>query len=104
MTLQDAQYVRTQLETMANASVHGAYNPTMTTNPHLVSKAIFDWWWHYRGNKHRIPRYKKPGPSVAAWFSTPPRQPLQVLSDLQACSPVYHPHLPLEEDRLLHAV
>jgi len=77
VTLQDARYVRTQLETMAKASVHGAYNPTMTTNPHLVSKAIFDWWWHYRGNKRRIPRCTRPGESVAGWCSTPPRQPLQ---------------------------
>ena len=57
VTLQDAQYVRTRLETMANANVHGAYDPTMTTDPHLVSKAIFDWWWHHRGNKRRIPPY-----------------------------------------------
>ena len=66
MTLQDAQYVRTRLETMANANVHGAYNVTMTTDPHLVSKAIFDWWWHFRGNKRKIPPFSSPptGPAV----------------------------------------
>jgi hypothetical protein len=54
---------------MANAGVHGAYNPTMTTNPHFVSKAIFEWWWHYRSNKHRIPPYTQPGNLSAGTFS-----------------------------------
>ena len=43
--------MRARLVAIAVASVHGAYNPTMTTNPHLVSKAIFEWWWTHRGNR-----------------------------------------------------
>ena len=93
VTLQDAQYVRTQLETMANASVHGAFNPTMTTNPHLVSKAIFDWWWHYHGNKRRIPRYTQPGESVAGWLSTLPRKPSQVRTRLMNAPLPGWPHM-----------
>jgi hypothetical protein len=97
VTLQDAQYVHTQLVAMANASVHGAFNPKMTTNPHFVSKAIFDWWWHYRGNKQRIPPYSKPRNPSAGTLSTLRKQSHQVVAGLNlfsscACAHAYHAH------------
>ena len=27
----------------------------MTSDPDFVSKAIVEWWWHRRGNRHRFP-------------------------------------------------
>ena len=58
VTEQDAQFVRARLEAIAKASVHGAYNSRMTADPDFVSKAVFEWWWKYRGHRARIPQYR----------------------------------------------
>ena len=48
-----------RLEAMAGRSTHGGYDPTMTSDPLLVSKAVFDWWWieqDHRGEyRRRVP-------------------------------------------------
>ena len=39
VTEDDAAAVTARLEAMAKASTHGGYDPTMTSDPYLVSKA-----------------------------------------------------------------
>ena len=39
-----------RLEAVARASTHGGYDATMTSDPYLVSKVVFDWWWIEQGN------------------------------------------------------
>ncbi len=53
---QDAARVLGRLESMARASTHGGYNSRMTSDPFLVSKAVFEWWWldkDHRGEFYR---------------------------------------------------
>jgi hypothetical protein len=40
-----------RLEAMAKASTHGGYDSNMTSDPLIVSKAIFEWWWTHQDNR-----------------------------------------------------
>jgi hypothetical protein len=56
-----------RLEAMAQASMHGGYDPTMTSDPLLVSKAVLEWWWVRQGNRAAFPR-----PAQAPRQAAPP--------------------------------
>ena len=48
--------VTAQLEALARAATHSGYQSTMTSNPRLVSHAIFEWWWVTKDNHGRYER------------------------------------------------
>jgi hypothetical protein len=56
-----------RLEAMAKMSTHGGYDSTMTSDPFIVSKAIFEWWWTRQDNRGAFLRRIK-----AARRSVPP--------------------------------
>ncbi len=69
-----------QLESMARASTHGGYDCRMTSDPFLVSKAIFEWWWvekDQRGEFYR--RIKADQKAGAAEDDLKPEVPLDDL-------------------------
>jgi hypothetical protein len=69
VTLADAQFVRARLEQIANTNTHGGYHKSMTSDPDFVSRAIFEWWWHERKHKLRIPPYQPPIKSPSSQHS-----------------------------------
>lgn len=42
--------VRHRLEALARRSTHGGYAAAMSSDPVLLSRAIFEWWWVDAGN------------------------------------------------------
>ena len=52
----DAARVMGRLEAMARASTHGGYDSRMTSDPLLVSKAVFEWWWIEKDNRGAMKR------------------------------------------------
>ena len=53
-----------RLEVMARASTHGGYDSRMTSDPLLVSKAVFEWWWLEQDNRGAMYRRMKAGLSA----------------------------------------
>ena len=49
-----------RLVAMAKDSTHGGFEPRMTSDPLLVSKAIFDWWWTDADNRAAFRRRVDP--------------------------------------------
>jgi hypothetical protein len=49
-----------RLMAMAKDSTHGGFEPRMTSDPLLVSKAIFDWWWTDADNRAAFRRRVDP--------------------------------------------
>ena len=55
------------LASLAAACTHGGFTPTMTTDPRLVSRAIFEWWWtDPRAANQSGPRQRRRGHGDAA--------------------------------------
>ncbi len=52
--IDDARAVLARLDVMARAAAHGGYERTMTSDPVMLSRAIFDWWWLAQDNRRLI--------------------------------------------------
>ena len=66
VTRKDAKSVMGRLESMARASTHGGYDSRMTSDPILVSRAIFEWWWVEKDQRGEFYRRIKAGQQAAA--------------------------------------
>ena len=78
-TRQDAEWVVRRLESMARASTHGGYDSRMTSDPLIVSKALFEWWWVERGNRGEFYRRIQAGRRGEAAGSEDARRAAEVL-------------------------
>jgi hypothetical protein len=54
VSIDDAHAVVRRVEAMAKAVAHGGYRPTMTSDPYIVSRVVFEWWWFDKGNRDRL--------------------------------------------------
>jgi hypothetical protein len=52
----DSALVSGRLEGLARAATISGDVSSMTSNPDLVSRAIFEWWWITKGNRGRYAR------------------------------------------------
>ena len=60
-----------RLARLARASTHSGFDRSMTRDPYVVSKAIFEWWWLDKGHSRRAAaaaarRAEQEGNSAAA--------------------------------------
>jgi hypothetical protein len=46
-----------RLAAVAAACAHGGYDETMTSDPILLSRALFEWWWIDCGHRARLHRH-----------------------------------------------
>jgi len=54
VVIDDARAVLARLDVMARAAAHGGYERTMTSDPVMLSRAVFDWWWLEQDNRRLI--------------------------------------------------
>jgi hypothetical protein len=47
----DAVWVVARLRTIAETSMRCRYDSAMTTDPRMMSRAVFEWWWEGRGQR-----------------------------------------------------
>ena len=77
------------------SKTHCGFQRTMTTDPLIVSKALFEWWWMDQDNRNRLLR---PGEAASSGLKPPP-------SNMEALSPrdangASHPNSRRDRDEL----
>jgi hypothetical protein len=53
-SINDSLAVLRQFQANAQAATHVGFQEKMTTDPHFLSKAVFEWWWITEGNRDRL--------------------------------------------------
>ena len=66
MSWADSLMVTARLEALARSASHSGYQSTMTSNPRLVSHAIFEWWWVTKDNHGRYERLIRDASTASA--------------------------------------
>lgn len=55
------------LEKVAAGAAHGGFKAAMTSDPAMLSKVIFEWWWVDCNYRARIYDLSKPGADEPLW-------------------------------------